>query len=509
MTKRREMIKQQEISEMAENNLKKGLKTDSRYQRLISVVIVAAVLVSCAKDPVVVLVTPTDTTSRVTPPPPDTTTVNPPEPECEDCGWGRLEGIPLLGYGEPVDRRVEARQHIEVVRQKLRALGWIHDYNDPGNPYTVREIALLYPERYRLYANARRMGVTGGERFQEFFNRILLYGIYPYLSDTVTIYIGGGPDYTDGIDHDMCLWQDVYKGIDGWTPEYDSSVYIPTSRWLMDRPFNQSHTSIIQVPHSTAGLLQWPGTRGNCTIQFFDFTTACGNFQADWPENILSYEDAGLVNDIGVELLRYTVELLQQQGKTIAFYGTSWGAYVMARYLLYYPIEDFERVVLAAFNPNNCKEQVEIDRYNINKFLETGRAQLGQELYEMCRWRMLPWLTKQDLSRLRLLMGREDKVVGFPTDEELKALTDAGATVIELPGLAHGIAVGSYQYALAPTDTAVRYTWENNMIIHTKNGVQVINNNNTPMAARKAYLPEPAPAAMAERNNWRFYRRNK
>ncbi len=456
-------------------------------------------LFSCSKDPAPIVEEgkkqPVDTV--VTPPPPADT--------CADCGWGRLEGIPLLGYGQPVDRRVEARAHIEAVRQKLRALGWIHDYNFPGNPYTVKEIALLYPNNYRLYANARRREVTGGERFQEFVRDVLISNAYSHLSDTVTIYMGGGPDYTDGIDHAMCLWKSVYKAsVPGYTTEYDSLAFIPASRWLMDRPFNRPHTSIIEVPHSTAGLLQWQGTRGNCTIQFFDFDGACGNFQAAWPNNILSYEDAGLVNDIGVELLRYTVELLKQQGKTIAFHGGSWGAYVMARYLLYYPIEDFERVVLAGFNPNHWKEQLIIDRENINEFLATGKVGLGQELYEMCRWRMLPWLTKQDLSRLRIITGREDKEVGFPTSSEIKQLTDAGATFIELPGEGHAMV---YVHQLvSPIDTVVSQPWENNMIIHTHDGVQVINNNNVPTMVRTA-LPYNNKMSPIEDNRRIIYRR--
>ncbi len=285
--------------------------------------------------------------------------------------------------------------------------------------------------------------------------------------------------------------------------DYDSYVYPPATHWLMDRPFNQPHTSIIEVPHGTAGLLQWPGTQWNCTIQFFDFTTACGNFQAEWPYNILSYEDAGLVNDISVELLRYTVELLKAQGKTIAFYGSSWGGYIMGRYLLYYPIEDFERIVLEIFNPNHWEEQLIIDRENINKFLETGKSRLGQELYEMCRWRMLPWLTQHDLSRMRLLLGRQDTNVGFPTDYELWELTNAGATVVELPNLGHGVAIGSQQYPLSPTDTVVSYRWEHNMIIHTKAGRQVINNPSTANPSTIA----PLPAPVIRDNKWKIYKR--
>ncbi len=381
---------------------------------------------------------------------------------CPDCGLGRMEGVPLLGYGVPQDQRVKARQHIQAVRDSMLAKGYPHDYAYWGWYSVWQEIALCYPDDYRTYEQAKLKGFQGD--YLSFINGIGKDHAYDFLSDTVVIYMGGGPDYGLGTERPMVLYHAKHKdSAINWN--YDDYDYIPISNTVLDRKYNLTHTSIIQVPHATAGNIQYYSFAG-FSIRFFDFYQAGNRGELPWPYNQASYEELGLVNDIGVELIRYTVEKLKSMHKTIVYWGGSWGALTMARYLLYYPIEDFAQVNLIGFNPNVPKEIIRRDRsfFDSNIGYEQGIVEIGSETYEMLRWRMLPWLTRQNLDRLRIITGGDDERLGFPKPNEIDSLTAQGATVVKVVGAGHSFIEADEE----------QQSWENNLVIYTKNGVEVI-----------------------------------
>ncbi len=410
---------------------------------------------------------------------------------CPDCGIGRFVGIPLLGYGVPADRRVDARAHIDSARAKMRELGYPYDYLN----WDQYEIAMHYMDKGRLYVNAVRNGYDQPRgRFYGNGGECYTKG-YDYLSDTVVIFISGGPDYAWG--YSLQPSQVLYSGVaDEKTLE--PKDFIPASNAIINRAYNQKHTSILTVPHAGAGLFHpivadWP--RGE--ICFFDYTTACGNKQKSWPENMLSYQDAELVNAIAIELLRYTVEKLKSMNKTIVYWGVSWGAMTMARYLLYYPIEDFAHVDLFGFQPNMNAGHVSVvrEQFGDSNFIVKGKMILGLEGYEMARWRTLPWLTRQDLSRLRMVIGNEDETFGFPSMDVINELTSAGATVVELMGVGHTNFLW-FENPYTAESEEITNSWEDDMRIYTKSGIQTIKSKTRKAKAkavpRKIKTEEPA-----------------
>lgn len=384
---------------------------------------------------------------------------------CPDCGIGRLEGIPLLGFGVPKDQREKARQHIQAARDSMIAKGYPYDYAFLGWYDVWHEISLLYLDNQRLYESAKLKGFQGD--YYEFVNgETLLANACDYLSDTVVIYVGGGPDYGLGTERPMILYHEERKDTTSLSGHYDDFERVPISNIVLDRKYNLPHTSIIQVPHATAGTMKYY-TLYDFSIHFFDFYEAGNRGEKPWPENMAPYEDLGLVNDIGVELIRYTVEKLKGMGKTIVYWGGSWGASTMARYLLYYPIEDFAQVNLIGFNPNVGKEIILKDRqyYEDTNDYEPGQVIVGMEIYEILRWRTLPWLTRQNLDRLRIITGGDDARLGFPKSNEIDSLTAKGATIIKVVGAGHNFIEADRE----------EQSWENNIVIYTKDGTEVIN----------------------------------
>ncbi len=453
-------------------------KTVYQYTPFLFLLLIVATILffanSCKKDP-------KDTANPVI--------EEPEQPEDPNYGWGRLAGIPLLGYGVPEDQRAKAREYIDVARTKRRERGCLYpdDYASNSMYDAWRGISLRYIDENRLYENAKKEGYAklypNAQRlYSRFVNNEAVSNAYKYLTDTVIIYIGGGPNYDKGIDHSLWVYERLYIGdpkLSATSTYEEDFAFIPATSNLLAREYNLPNTSIIEVPHPTAGVMDYHGLFDE-GLTFFDYATACGNYEKAWPENTVSYQDAGIICDMGVELLRLTVEELKRQGKTIVFWGTSWGAYTMSRYLLYYPIEDFAHVELWGFCPNRCKGGVESIREFANGRRDVGTILLGQELYEMTRWRMLPWLTRLNLDRLRIVIGDEDDHVGPLSQTDIKKLTNAGATVMELIGQGHGFMYSGYATV---NDSVVHQPWENHMRIHTKNGTKEIISNvwNHPM----------------------------
>lgn len=315
-----------------------------------------------------------------------------------------------------------------------------------------------------------------------------------YISDTVIINIGGGPDYrlsgegvtiplyktkssTNTIQSVKSLQASGRKSLThaartkvgrskveaqfqlstDFTPgniDFLPSQYLP-------RKYNTYTTSEFIIFHPQKGNQLTNGKYG--TWNFVDLAKTVGGYDKQFPYNISSVYNAEVLNDIGTMEIRKVVEWCKARGKHMVLMGSSWGGAMIFNYLLYYPTTDFDKIIIADQNPNM---QEEIVKKEFEDFIYGGEAlKYGSDpTYKevnknMCvistdTYRRMEWLKNKNLSNTTFYYGIGDDNVGNIPDNDIATLKGQGATIYRFPApLGHGVFHDSrawYRY-LIPT----------------------------------------------------------
>lgn len=300
-----------------------------------------------------------------------------------------------------------------------------------------------------------------------------------YISDTVVINIGGGPDYSlDG----SGLTIPLYKPKSSYNIQSVKAIKTPGSKNLsngikksnrakaesqyqlstdffpgnvdffpnqyLPRKYNTYTTSVFTIFHPQKGN-QLTSRNTLYTWNFIDLAKTVGGYDKKFPYNISSVYNAEVLNDVGTMEIRKVVEWCKARRKHIVIMGTSWGGAMIFNYLLYYPSTDFDQIVIADQNPNIPASIVE---GYLQDFIYGGTAltygndpSYKQINVNMClisadSYRRLPWLKNQNLSNTSFYFSDTDTNVGTIPTEDISTLKGQGAKVYSFPSpIAHGV----------------------------------------------------------------------
>ena len=315
-----------------------------------------------------------------------------------------------------------------------------------------------------------------------------------YISDTVIINIGGGPDYRlDGSGVTIPLFktksttntiQSVKSLQTSGRKSLTHAAKAKTSRSKVDaqyqlstdftpgnidflpsqylpRKYNTYTTSEFIIFHPQKGNQLTNGKYG--TWNFIDLAKTVGGYDKQFPYNISSVYNAEVLNDVGTMEIRKVVEWCKARGKHMVLMGSSWGGAMIFNYLLYYPTTDFDKIIIADQNPNMQASIVEKEiedfiyggealKYGIDptyKEINKNMCVISSDIY-----RRMNWLKNKDLSNTTFYYGIQDDNVGNIPTEDIATLKGQGATIYRFPApLGHGVFHDSrawYRY-LTPT----------------------------------------------------------
>lgn len=302
-----------------------------------------------------------------------------------------------------------------------------------------------------------------------------------YISDTVVINIGGGPDYmydgsgitiplyktkssTNTIQSVKSLQSSGHKSLThagrakvsrsktdaqyqlstDFTPgniDFFPSQYLP-------RKYNTYTTSVFTIFHPQKGNQLYPSGK-MYTWNFVDLAKSVGGYDKQFPYNISSVYNAEVLNDVGTMEIRKVVEWCKARGKHMVLMGSSWGGAMIFNYLLYYPTTDFDKIIIADQNPNM---QEEIVKKEFEDFIYGGEAlkygadpnykEINKNMCVISSdiYRRMSWLKNKDLSNTTFYYGIQDDNVGNIPDNDIATLKGQGATIYRFPApLGHGV----------------------------------------------------------------------
>lgn len=380
-----------------------------------------------------------------------------------------------INTGVPPDRRVRAvaiLDSIETILPNIES-GYNKNYN------TINGFVGWFSRARQDYIYANRNGLTQGT----YLSYDTKYKVCSdsYISDTIVINIGGGPDYMYG---GLGAEVDLYKAKSTYTiqsvkalkttgfknlsqsgnktksfrSKTDSQYQLSTdfvpgnidlfpSQYL-SRKYNNYNTSVFNIFHPQKGNQLYPdGTM--FTWNFIDMAKSVGGWNSQFPNNIVSAYTAEVANDIGTMEIRKVVEWCKARGKHMVLMGTSWGGAMILNYLLYYPSTDFDQIIIADQNPNIPGSIIES---YMNDYIYGGTAlQYGtdptykQINVNMClisadSYRRLDWFKNQNLSNTTFYQSALDTSVGVISAEDVSSLKNMGAKVFEFPSpIDHGV----------------------------------------------------------------------
>ena len=381
-----------------------------------------------------------------------------------------------INEGVPIDRRIRAKAILDSIEAIMPQLDRFYNKNYSSINWFVGG---FYCDRQRYIYSQKE-----GTPIDSWVDEDVAYSQISkekYISDTVVITIGGGPDYWIGGGTPIPLFKSKTRlytpkktkehpigfpnlsqgqvevkrksiskinGQSQFTSEFspDKVDFMPNE--YFPRKYNTPSTSVFIIHHPQKGN-QFNSdniTRG--TWPFVDMGKSQGGWDKKFPNNIVSVETAELINDIGVMQIRNVVEWCKTRNKKVVILGTSWGGAMIMRYLLYYPASDFDFILIADQNPNIQKEIVEKDYenwiYNTAKdsYGSTNYLELNKNMCVLASspYRRLNWLKNQNLSNAVFYSVDKDDVLGGIPSEDILTLKSLGAKVYQFPNsVGHGV----------------------------------------------------------------------
>jgi hypothetical protein len=382
-----------------------------------------------------------------------------------------------INEGVPIDRRVRAKAILDSIEAIMPQLDSRYNKDYSSINWFVGG---FYCDRQRYIYSQKE-----GTPIDSWVNEDVAYkkiSKEEYISDTVVITIGGGPDYWIGGGMPIPLYKSKNRS---YIPNLNkikervigspnlvqgqveirkknsfrtSGQYQFTSEFAPDKvdfmpneyfpsKYNTSTTSVFIISHPQKGneFLSDNTTRG--TWPFVDMGKSLGGWDKKFPNNIVSVETAELINDIGVMQIRKVVEWCKARNKKTVIMGTSWGGAMIMRYLLYYPSSDFDFILIADQNPNIQQEIItknyEYWIYNTAKdsYGSTGYYELNKNMCVLATspYRRINWLKNQNLSNTVFYYVDKDDVLGGIPTEDISTLKNLGAKVFQFPNsVGHG-----------------------------------------------------------------------
>ena len=379
-----------------------------------------------------------------------------------------------INTGVPPDRRARALVILDSIENIMPTLNsnYKKDYS------SINRFVGYFNSARQRYIYSQKTGTAIDSYVSEdiAFNKI---SADEYISDTVVINIGGGPDYSlDG----SGLTIPLYKPKSSYNIQSVKAIKAPGSKNLsngikksnrskaesqyqlstdffpgnvdffpnqyLPRKYNTYTTSEFIIFHPQKGN-QLTSKNTFYTWNFIDLAKTVGGYDKKFPYNISSVYNAELLNDVGTMEIRKVVEWCKARRKHIVIMGTSWGAAMIFNYLLYYPSTDFDQIVIADQNPNIPASIVE---GYLQDFIYGGTAltygndpAYKQINVNMClisadSYRRLPWLKNQNLSNTSFYFSDTDTNVGTIPTEDISTLKSQGAKVYSFPSpISHGV----------------------------------------------------------------------
>jgi hypothetical protein len=390
-----------------------------------------------------------------------------------------ITGISFTTYpvntGVPPDRRVRALAILDSIERIMPTLD--NSYNKEYN--SINRFIGVFNNNRQRYIYSKKTGTAINSYVSEdvAFNKV---SADEYISDTVIINIGGGPDYRlDGEGVVIPLFKtksssytiqsvkslqtnghkDLVHGVktksnrskvDG---QYQLSTdFVPgnidflPSQYL-PRKYNTYTTSEFIIFHPQKGNQLMAFNGKPYTWNFVDLAKTVGGYNNKFPYNISNVYNAEVMNDIGTMEIRKVVEWCKARGKKMVLMGSSWGGAMIFNYLLYYPSTDFEHIVIADQNPNMQEAIVakEMEDYIYGAALIYGADPNYKEINKnMCvisidTYRRMNWLKNQNLSNTTFFYGAHDDNVGNIPANDISILKSQGAKIFKFPDACHGV----------------------------------------------------------------------
>jgi hypothetical protein len=368
-----------------------------------------------------------------------------------------------INNGVPADMRVRARQILDSIEAIMPKLDWRYkkEYNE------LDKFVGGFNAAKQHYLYCKKSGTTMGSWVSKDTYSKVNKG--EYISDTVVINIGGGPDYKIGGGNSI----DLYKAKTSTKTRSSRSSTNVKSRYLVQgvqeaaevqlsaafspdkvdfladeyfpRKYNTATTSEFIIYHPQKGNEYYSNNTLGGNWAFVNFGATVGGWNNKFPNNIVSVETADLCNAIGVEEIRKVVEWCKARHKVITIMGTSWGGAMIMQYLLYYPASDFDYIFISDQNPNIPQRIIESDYdnwiYNNTTYGTNGINEVNPNLCVLSTspYRRLNWLKNQNLSNTVFYYVDNDGTLGGIPTEDIATLKGLGASVYKFPeSVAHG-----------------------------------------------------------------------
>lgn len=376
--------------------------------------------------------------------------------------------------GLPPDRRVRAMAILDSIEAIMPSLDT--DYKRQYN--TINNFVGNFHVGRQRYIYSQKTGTPINSYVSQdvAFSKVCADA---YISDTVVINIGGGPDYRlDGSGVPIPLYkvknssytiQNVkslqasghksltHAGKKTNRSKVDAQYQLSTdfvpgnidflpSQYL-PRKYNTYTTSVFTIFHPQKGN-QLLSNGAMYTWNFVDLAKTVGGYDKRFPYNISGVYHAEVLNDVGTMEIRKVVEWCKARGKHMVLMGSSWGGAMIFNYLLYYPTTDFDKIIITDQNPN-MQESIVSKEYEDYLYggeaLKFGTDPNYKEINNnMCvlsvdTYRRMEWLKGKNLSNVSFYYGIQDDNVGNIPDNDIATLKSQGATIYRFPeiGRAH------------------------------------------------------------------------
>lgn len=384
--------------------------------------------------------------------------------------------------GLPPDRRARAQQVLDSIEAIMPSLNV--DYKKEYN--SINQFVGTFNYARQQYLYCKKTGTTQGSYSTRDIVRSKICAD-AYISDTVVINIGGGPDYktngtgtivdlfkpkdsnysvqnnsskmpgkgTANLSHGITLKQTKTRKsrTTGETQYQFSTYFTPSNIDLMPaqylpRKYNTYTTSEFVIYHPQKGnQLYANGTM--YTWNFIDLAKKIGGYDKKYPYNMVPVYYAELLSDVGVLEIRKVVEWCKARGKKMVIMGSSWGGAMIFDYIRYYGTSDFDQVIIADQNPNMQASIVEAEMEDYvygGEALKFGtdpsykEVNLNNCVIATDVYRRMEWLAGKNLSNVTFYCATTDTNVGMIPASDIATLKSLGAKVYVFPApITHGV----------------------------------------------------------------------